>query len=104
MPVCALNGTGTTMLVDGSFVINARTGSLLGTIRDSCISAVLTAAGTTGYCLEAHKIVKLNITRFLTGRSILLPRGVTGTGELAISPNGRILVAETSAGATIVSI
>jgi len=29
---------------------------------------------------------------------------VTGTGELAISPNGRILVAETSAGATIVSI
>ena len=98
----ALNATGTTMLVDGSFVINANTGSLLGTIFDSCVSAVLNASGETGYCLEAHSIVKLNITRFLTGESVALPSGVTGTGELAISPNGKLLVAETNTGATIV--
>jgi len=98
----ALNATGTTMLVDGTFVINSNTGSLLGTISDSCVSAVLNASGETGYCLEAHSIVKLTISRFLTGESIALPSGVTGTGELAISPNGKLLVAETSAGATIV--
>jgi hypothetical protein len=100
----ALNGTGTTMLVDGSSVISAKTGTVLGTIKDSCVSAVLNASGATGYCLEAHSIVLLNIPRFLTGKSISLPKGVTGTGELAISPNGKILVAETSAGATIVAI
>jgi hypothetical protein len=46
--------------------------------------------------------VKLNITRSLTGESVALPSGVTGTGELAISPNGKLLVAETNTGATIV--
>ncbi len=100
----ALNGAGSTMLVDGSSVIDAKTGSVLGTINDSGVSAVLTASSPTGYCLETNSIVTLNISTFLTGKSIALPSGVTGTGELAISPNGKILVAETSAGATIVSI
>jgi YVTN family beta-propeller protein len=100
----ALNAKGTTMLVDGTSVIDASSGAVLGTISDSCISAVLNASGKTGYCLTSSSIVVLNTTTFLTGKTIALPSGVTGTGELAISPNGKLLVAETSAGATIVSI
>jgi hypothetical protein len=100
----ALNATGSTMIVDGSSVIAPSSGAVLGTISDSCVSAVLNASGKTGYCLTSSSIVVLNTTTFLTGKSIALPSGVTGTGELAISPNGKLLVAETSAGATIVSI
>jgi len=100
----ALNAKGTTMLVDGASVIDAANGAVLGTISDSCVSAVLNASGKTGYCLTASSIVALNTTTFLTGKTIALPSGVTGTGELAISPNGKLLVAETSAGATVVSI
>jgi hypothetical protein len=45
--------------------------------------------------------VALNVSRFLTGTSTALPSGVTGTGELAISPNGDLLVGITSAAAVI---
>jgi YVTN family beta-propeller protein len=100
----ALNAKGSTMIVDGTSVIGASSGAVLGTISDSCVSAVLNASGKTGYCLTSSSIVVLNTTTFLTGKTIALPSGVTGTGELAISPNGKLLVAETSAGATIVSI
>src|SRR5262249_14072595 len=47
----ALNGDGSTMLVDGKSVIAADTGTLLGTINVSCVSAVLDASGLTGFCL-----------------------------------------------------
>jgi hypothetical protein len=40
----------------------------------------------------------------LAGASTALPSGVTGTGELVISPNGDLLVGITSAGALIDSI
>jgi hypothetical protein len=100
----ALNQKGTKMLVDGSYVIDPATGSLLGTISDDCVSAVLNSSGSTGYCLEANSIVELDVSTFLTGTSIALPSGVTGTGDIAISPNGKILVAVTSAGVAVGSI
>ena len=103
----ALNGKGSKMIVEGQVgtsVIDASNGAELGTINASCVSSALNASGLTGYCLTATSIVELNISRFLTGKSISLPSGVTGTGETAISPNGKILVAVTSAGAAIVSI
>jgi len=100
----ALSGDGSTMLVDGSSVINAATGSVLGTINDDCVSAALNASGSTGYCLGTNSIVELNISRFLTGASIPLPAGVTGTGTIVLSPDGKVLVAETSGGAVIVNL
>ena len=100
----ALNGNGTTMLVDGKSVIAADTGTLLGTISDSCVGAVLDASGLTGFCLGVNSIVELDISRFLTGPEIPLPAGITGTGELALSPNGRVLVGVTSGGAIIVDL
>jgi hypothetical protein len=100
----SLNGKGTTFLVDGSYVIDAATGALLGTISDDCVGAVLNRSGAAGYCLESGALVDLNVSRFLTGASTALPSGVTGTGELAISPNGDLLVGITSAGALIDSI
>jgi hypothetical protein len=98
------NKAGTTFLIDGSYVIDAASGTQLGTISDNCVGAALTASGTAGYCLESSAIVDLNVSRFLTGASTALPKGVTGTGELAISPNGDLLVGITSAGAVIDSI
>jgi DNA-binding beta-propeller fold protein YncE len=100
----SLNNTGSTLLVDGSYVIDAATGTMLGTISDDCVGAVLTSSGSKGYCLESGALVDLNISRFLTGASTALPSGVTGTGELVISPNCDLLVGITSAGALIDSI
>jgi hypothetical protein len=100
----SLNKAGTTFLIDGSYVMDAATGSQLGTISDDCTGAVLNASGAGGYCLESNAIVTLNVSSFLTGTSTALPAGVTGTGELAISPNGDLLVGITSAGAVIATI
>lgn len=100
----SLNGNGSTMLIDGTYVIDASTGALLGSISDFCTSAPLTISGSTGYCLSGSSVVRLNITRFLTGKSISLPQSAGGGAQLALSPNDRVLVAETTTGATIVEI
>lgn len=100
----SLNKAGTTFLVDGSYVIDAATGSLLGTNSDDCSGAVLNSSGAGGYCLESNAIVTLNVSRFETGTSTALPAGTTGTGELAISPNGDLLVGITNDGAVIATI
>jgi DNA-binding beta-propeller fold protein YncE len=98
----ALDGDGSTLLVDGIYVVDATTGTLLGTINGPSGSAVLTTAGTTGYVLSGSTITELNVSRFLTGSTISLPDAASGGSQLAISPNGKYLVAETSGGATIV--
>jgi hypothetical protein len=54
--------------------------------------------------LETQSIVKLIIKRFLTGKTISLPQPANGGAQLALSPSGSILVAETVGGATIVEI
>jgi hypothetical protein len=100
----SLNKTGTKFLVDGSDVIDAANGSQLGTINDDCAGAVLNASGAGGYCLASNAIVTLNVDRFTTGTSTALPSGATGTGALAISPNGDLLVGVTNAGAVIATI
>lgn len=100
----SLDGDGSTMLVDGRYVIDAATGSLLGTISDTCGSSALTATGSTGYCLEQQAIVRLNIGRFLVSKTIKLPQPTAGGAQLALSDNGDVLVAETGGGATIVEL
>jgi hypothetical protein len=65
---------------------------------------VLHATGSTGYVLETQSIVKLIIKRFLTGKTISLPQPANGGAQLALSPSGSILVAETVGGVTIVEI
>jgi len=100
----SLDGDGSTMLVDGRYVIDAPAAALLGTINDPGGSAVLTAPGSTGYLLQTQSIVKLIINRFLTGKKISLPRPANGGAQLALSPSGSILVAETVGGATIAEI
>jgi hypothetical protein len=100
----SLNKKGTTYLIDGSYVIDAATGSLLGTISDDCAGAVLNASGAGGYCLGSNAIVALNVSRFETGTSTAFPAGTTGTGQLAISPNGDLLVGITNDGAVIATI
>lgn len=100
----ALNANGSVMLVDGIYVINAASGTLLGTISGQRGNSVLNAAGTTGYRLAGSSIVALNIPRFLTGPTISLPEPASGGAELAMSKNGRVLVAETGGGATIIQL
>jgi hypothetical protein len=100
----SLDGDGSTMLVDGRYVIDAPATALLGTINDPGGSSVLNATGSTGYVLETQSIVKLIIKRFLTGKKISLPQPANGGAQLALSPSGSILVAETVGGATIVEI
>ena len=100
----SLDGNGSTLLIDGTFVIGAASGALLGTISDAGGSSVQNASGSAGYVLESSSVQKLNITRFLAGKSISLPQPAAGGAQLAMSPNGHILVAETGGGATIVEI
>jgi hypothetical protein len=100
----ALNGNGTTLLVDGTDVINATTGVLLGTINSPGGSSVLNTAGTTGYTLSGSSIIKLNIATFSTGQAISLPDPASPGAGLAMSPNGRYLVAGTTGGAAIVKL
>lgn len=100
----SLDGHGSTMLVDGRYVIDAATGSVLGSITDTCGSSALTADGSTGYCLEQQAIVRLNISRFLVSKTIQLPQPAAGGAQLALSDNGHVLVAETGGGATIVEL
>ena len=98
----SLDGDGSTMLVDGAFVIDGASGAALGTISDACSSSVLTGTGSTGYCLEAQALAKLNVARFLVSQTVNLPQPAAGGGQLAYSGNGHVLVAETGGGATII--
>jgi len=100
----ALSGNGSTLLIDGTDVINAATGSLVGTIGGPGGNSVLNTAGTTGYTLYGSSITELNITALSTGSVINLPGLASGGAELAISPNGNWLVAEIDGGAAIVKL
>jgi len=106
----SLDGDGSTMLIDGSYVIDAATGGLRGTISDACATSALTADGATGYCLEQQAIARLNIGRFLVSKTITLPRPAAGASlelggpQLALSGNGNVLLAETGGGATIIEL
>ena len=101
----SLDGNGSKMLVSGNFgtyVIDAATGSLLGTIACARGNSVLNATGSTGYCVLAQSVVKLRVNRFLTGGTISLPQPTTPGALPALSPNGLFLVIESNGGATIV--
>jgi streptogramin lyase len=100
----ALSGNGSKLLIDGTYVIDATTGALLGTISGSGGNAVLTADGDTGYAFSGSSITELNTTDYQTGQTISLPDPASGGGQLALSPNGKYLVAETSGGAAIVNL
>jgi hypothetical protein len=65
---------------------------------------VLNAAGTTGYALSGFSITVLNIAALSTGSVISLPGSASGGAELAMSPNGKWLVAEINGGAAIVKL
>ena len=90
--------------IDGQYVIDGPAGSLLGTINDPGGNSVLLPSGSTGWLLETQALVRLKITRFLTGTAIKLPQPVNGGAQLALSPSDRIVVAETVGGATIVEL
>ena len=98
----SLDGDGSTMLVDGAYVIDGASGAVLGTINDACSSSVLNGTGSTGYCLEAQALAKLNVGRFLVSKTVNLPKPAAGGKQVAYSSKGRVLVAETTGGATII--
>jgi Calx-beta domain len=98
----SLDGDGSTMLVDGSYVIDGASGAVLGTINDACSSSALNRTGSTGYCLEAQALAKLNVGRFLVSKTVNLPQPTAGGRQLAYSGKGHVLVAETGGGATII--
>lgn len=101
----SLNGNGSTMLVSGdsgTYVIDPATGTLLGTIACDGGNSVLNATGSTGYCVLAQSVVKLRVSRFLTGGTISLPEPTTPGALPALSPNGRFLVIESNGGATVI--
>jgi hypothetical protein len=107
----ALSGTGHTLLAGGyqaATVVAARTGTILATISITgwCYGSALSAGGGTGYCLTPTSISVLNINRFLQASTIALPSGATGNAgdAVTVSPNGKTLIAETSAGPFLVSV
>jgi hypothetical protein len=103
----SVNGDGSTMLVSGNgatYVIDAATGSLLGSIGCARGLSVLNASGSTGYCVVGQSVVTLNVKRFLTGQVINLPQQATSGALPALSPNGRVLVVPSNGGATIVEV
>jgi DNA-binding beta-propeller fold protein YncE len=100
----ALSGDGSTLVVDGFYVINAATGALVGTISGGGGNTVLNAAGTTGYALSGGSITELNIAALSTGSVISLPGLASGGDALAMSPNGKWLVAGLNDGAAIVKL
>jgi DNA-binding beta-propeller fold protein YncE len=100
----SLDGDGSTMLIHGRYVIDAASGTLLGTISGTSGSSVLTRTGATGYCLESQAIVRLNIGKFRVTKTITLPQPAAAGAQLALSHNGHVLVAETQGGATIVEL
>lgn len=103
----SLDRNGRLMLVEGvlgSFVIDIKHDVQLGIITGQCRSAVLNASGSMGYCLKASAIVELNIERFLPATSIPLPAGTTGGSYIAISSDGKYLVADTTQGAVVVDL
>jgi hypothetical protein len=63
---------------------------------------VLNGTGSTGYCLEAQALAKLNVGRFLVGKTVNLPKPAAGGKQLAYSSKGHVLVAKTTGGATII--
>jgi streptogramin lyase len=100
----SLDGDGSTMLIDGRYVIDAASGTLLGTISGTSGSSALTLTGATGYRLVSQAIVRLNIGRFLVNKTITLPQPAARGSQLALSRNQHVLVAETGGGATIVEL
>jgi hypothetical protein len=101
----ALSGNGSTMLVDGTDVVDPATGSLAGTISGaSGGNAALNAAGTTGYSLNGSSITELDIATLSTGPTIALPDPASGGEALAMAPDGGYLVAGTTGGAAIVKL
>jgi streptogramin lyase len=94
----SLDGDGSTMLVDGAYVINGASGAVLGTINDACSSSALNGTGSTGYCLEAQALAKLNVGRSLVSKRVHLPQPAAGGKQLAYSSKGHVLVAETGGG------
>jgi DNA-binding beta-propeller fold protein YncE len=100
----ALSGNGSTLLVDGLYVINAATGSLTGTISGPGGNAVLNATGTTGYSLSGSSVTPLDIAALSSGPAISLPGAVDGGAQLAMSPNGKWLVAEIDGGAAVIKL
>ena len=91
-----VNGGAGTYLVDGT------TGALLGTVDSGGDGVALNQAGTIGFNVSGTSVQEVNTTSFLTGASLALPTGETGTGQLALAPSGDLLVALTSTGAAIV--
>jgi hypothetical protein len=100
----ALSGDGSTMLIDGTDVIDPATGSLVGTISGPEGNSALNAAGTTGYVLSGSSVTELNIADLSTGSVISLPASASANADLAISPNGKWLVAGVTGGAAIIKL
>jgi YVTN family beta-propeller protein len=101
----AVSGTGSTVMVgDGAstYVLDGTSGGLLGTITSGGYGMALNQAGTVGYILSGTAVQEVDTATFLSTGSLALPAGDTGTGELAISPDGTTLVALTSGGAVII--
>jgi YVTN family beta-propeller protein len=98
----ALDRTGSVMLLNGVLVIDPPSATLKGTVTGAGGPAALSPSGLLGYRVEDGVIGRLNITRFLRGGQIPAP-DATGFGPFAlrISPDGRILVAQTATGVTV---
>jgi hypothetical protein len=92
---------GTTVLVDqGTYVLD-ETPTLLGTIPGGGSGVGIQPNGSTGYRVDGTSSIDvLNIGRFLSVKTIPLTDFVSGRGELAVAPNGSIMVVLTSQGMT----
>jgi Calx-beta domain len=91
---------GSTLLVDpGTYVLD-QTPTLLGTITGGGGGVGLLPDGTIGYRTNGTSIDVLDVERFLSVRSVPLNNGTSGRSELAVAPNGSVMVVLTSMGIT----
>jgi YVTN family beta-propeller protein len=106
----ALNSDGTTLLVgpassaagSGTYIVDASSGALLGTISGSGAGLAM-GSSSTAYRMVTDGAQLLNVPQFLQETSLPAPDAQTPKG-LNLSPDGDTLVTPTSTGVTIIRL
>jgi len=94
--VAAINDVPTTTFLNSSL---QETGSVAG----GGYGVALNSAGTIAYSVTSQDVAVINTSTYQQTAEIPLPENTTGAGQLALSPDGSLLVAILSSGVAILS-
>lgn len=101
----ALDGAGSTVLVNpGTYVLDGNL-QLQATIPDGGHGVAVNASGTTGYRVQGGKVDVLDLGRGLVSATIPLAEGVgSGSGMVALSPDNATLAVLTATGISVARV